>query len=681
MAVDKLVDSTQLNSDLTSVANAIRAKGGTSSSLAFPSGFVNAVNTIDTSGTDFVVTLTYNLLTEIYEPDCTYAELYAAYQAGKNISFEVYSDDRTTSQTQYAKWYFVNDTFEYSIADENGDGLSEYWVKTYFYVFSSNGVTVKPYQYTYYDSSDGDALAGNVLSGKVFYNDSGRSVGTMPLGTTGTPIATKGTVSNHSISVTPSVTNTTGYITGSTINGTAVSVSASELVSGTKSITANGTGIDVTNYANVDVTITPNYQQKTVNPSTSTQVITADDTTTYLDEQFSSAVSIDGNNDIKYNITYDEVPTVGESCHATVNWTRAGETYSYDGNFQWPQYGNIAFYVSKTGGSQSCAVRFYSTYLTIRGSERDGTNYPLSITLTSTISYDALSQVTVNAMPNGSATTPATTITANPSITVGNDGLITASVSGTQSVTPTVSAGYVASGTAGTITVSGSNTSQLTTQAAQTITPTTTNQTIASGTYLTGAQTISGDANLIPANIASGISIFGVNGTHSGGGGVSNVVTGTFKGTTTGAAMDITVPYTGDGYPIVLVIFVTGGTFSGLADNNFYNLIQRYACASYSIIKCRTNLASSYPNADSSSNPVSNKASVTQVYKSSATSATLYSTAGNALAPTYQKSDASSSTKDLVHIKNNTTFSAFIADTSYGFAANFEYTYYVIYSS
>lgn len=63
---------------------------------------------------------------------------------------------------------------------------------------------------------------------------------------------------------------------------------------------------------------------------------------------------------------------------------------------------------------------------------------------------------------SGSATTPATTITANPTISVSASGLITASVSGSQSVTPSVSAGYVSSGTAGTVTVSGSNTSQLT---------------------------------------------------------------------------------------------------------------------------------------------------------------------------------------------------------------------------
>lgn len=76
--------------------------------------------------------------------------------------------------------------------------------------------------------------------------------------------------------------------------------------------------------------------------------------------------------------------------------------------------------------------------------------------------YDGLSQVTVNAMPSGTATIPATTITANPTISVSASGLITASVSKTQGVTPTVSAGYVASGTSGTITVNGSNTNQLT---------------------------------------------------------------------------------------------------------------------------------------------------------------------------------------------------------------------------
>lgn len=81
------------------------------------------------------------------------------------------------------------------------------------------------------------------------------TVNAMPSGTAGTPTATKGTVSNHSISVTPSVTNATGYITGSTISGTAVTVDVTELESGTKTITENGTGISVSGYSAVDVAV------------------------------------------------------------------------------------------------------------------------------------------------------------------------------------------------------------------------------------------------------------------------------------------------------------------------------------------------------------------------------------------------------------------------------------------
>lgn len=50
MAVDKLVDSTQLDADLTSVADAIRTKGGTSASLAFPTDFVSAIAAIPSGG-------------------------------------------------------------------------------------------------------------------------------------------------------------------------------------------------------------------------------------------------------------------------------------------------------------------------------------------------------------------------------------------------------------------------------------------------------------------------------------------------------------------------------------------------------------------------------------------------------------------------------------------------------
>ena len=56
----------------------------------------------------------------------------------------------------------------------------------------------------------------------------------------------------------------------------------------------------------------------------------------------------------------------------------------------------------------------------------------------------------------------------------------------------------------------------ITAKATSTYTPGSVAQTIASGQYLTGVQTIAGDANLIPDNIIAGVSIFGVSGAASG---------------------------------------------------------------------------------------------------------------------------------------------------------------------
>lgn len=113
----------------------------------------------------------------------------------------------------------------------------------------------------------------------------------------------------------------------------------------------------------------------------------------------------------------------------------------------------------------------------------------------------------ISAVANGSATAPSTISGTSATVTTGTNTL---TLTKTVSVTPTVSAGYVSSGTAGNSSVS--LTASVTTKAAATITPGTTNQTIASGTYLTGTQTIAGDADLVASNIVSGVQIFGVTG-------------------------------------------------------------------------------------------------------------------------------------------------------------------------
>lgn len=108
---------------------------------------------------------------------------------------------------------------------------------------------------------------------------------------------------------------------------------------------------------------------------------------------------------------------------------------------------------------------------------------------------------------SGSATAPASISGTSASVSTGTNTL---TLSKTVSVTPAVSAGYVSSGTAGNSSVS--LTASVTTKAAATITPGTSDQEIAAGTYVTGKQTIKGDANLKAENIVAGIRIFNTNG-------------------------------------------------------------------------------------------------------------------------------------------------------------------------
>ena len=133
-------------------------------------------------------------------------------------------------------------------------------------------------------------------------------------------------------------------------------------------------------------------------------------------------------------------------------------------------------------------------------------------------------KITVSAVP-----TETKTITANGTYNPTSGkyfSSVTVNVAGesfntqTKSVSPTESeqtitpdAGYdgLSSVTVGAISSTYVG-SEITRKSAATITPTTTDQTIDAGQYLSGAQTIKGDRNLVSENIISGKSIFGVPG-------------------------------------------------------------------------------------------------------------------------------------------------------------------------
>lgn len=129
--------------------------------------------------------------------------------------------------------------------DVGYDGLSSVQIDAISSSYVGSGITRR-------SSSDLTASGATVTVPAGYYESQASKA--VASGTAGTPTATKGTVSNHQVSVTPSVTNTTGYISGGTKNGTAVTVSASELVSGSETKTDNGT-YDVTNLASLTVAI------------------------------------------------------------------------------------------------------------------------------------------------------------------------------------------------------------------------------------------------------------------------------------------------------------------------------------------------------------------------------------------------------------------------------------------
>lgn len=161
-----------------------------------------------------------------------------------------------------------------------------------------------------------------------------------------------------------------------------------------------------------------------------------------------------------------------------------------------------------SGGKMLSGVTAYADGVKYTGTIASKTSSDLTASgATVTVPAGHYASQASKAVANGSATAPASISGTSATVSTGTNTL---TLSKTISVTPTVSAGYVASGTAGNSSVS--LTASVTTKAATTITPGTSAQEIAAGTYLTGKQTIAGDSNLVSSKIVYPNSIFGVQG-------------------------------------------------------------------------------------------------------------------------------------------------------------------------
>ena len=243
----------------------------------------------------------------------------------------------------------------------------------------------------------------------------------------------------------------------------------------------------------VNVPSSINNQNKTVTPSESQQSITADSGYSGL-----GTVTV---NAIDSEYVGSDVPRKSSS-----NLTVSGSTVTAPAGYYAEAASKSVSTMNLPTATSSSATSGYTSKATIGRSTSD--QY-----LNIDPGYNnAGGYYKISATPNGSAKGPTSLSGSSATVSTGTN-TITLTKTGV-ATTPTVSAGYVSSATASTATVA--LTASVTTKAAATITPGTTNQTIASGTYLTGTQTISGDADLVAGNIKSGVQIFGVTGSYSG---------------------------------------------------------------------------------------------------------------------------------------------------------------------
>lgn len=127
---------------------------------------------------DFIITLTYNETSQMWQPDKTFAEISAAYEANKNII--VKPDDYRegeVSATLYINFRTEADIYYSVLVYTYDEGTNSEWITTYGYVQTSdeyidNGALIC------YGTNDADAKPSNVARGKIFYTVTGREVGT-----------------------------------------------------------------------------------------------------------------------------------------------------------------------------------------------------------------------------------------------------------------------------------------------------------------------------------------------------------------------------------------------------------------------------------------------------------------------------------------------------------------------
>lgn len=157
----------------------------------------------------------------------------------------------------------------------------------------------------------------------------------------------------------------------------------------------------------------------------------------------------------------------------------------------------------------------------------------------------------------------------------------------------------------------------------------------------------------------------------TGGGGASNIVTGTFTASEGINALD--VGYTGNGYPIAAIFAVDGG-LSNPDYTDWYNAVANGAVGMWSMTKSNMTSTPTY----NGSYTTTDGCSVSTLRKTS--DAQTYQATGGALVATFAaNANPNSSPNTCIKIADKKTFNYF-ASTAGGLKTGITYRYWIVYS-
>lgn len=342
---------------------------------------------------------------------------------------------------------------------------------TYISAESINNVFTKIKE-NWIDTSDGTAKTSDILDGKLAYVNGKSVMGTMPIVTQATPSIS---IDSSTGIITASATQAAGYVSAGTKKAT-------------KPLTLRSSN-DLT-VSDAKVLVPAGYYATNASKSVSTvaqanPIISVDSTTGTI------TASVTQGSGYVYGRTMTNTSELQTQPATTITPSTYRQTAVPAG-----YYTTGAVFVNPVPTQTKSATPSKSQQ---------------------TVTPDSgkfLSSVTIGAIPRGYITTSDATATesdiANGKIAYVKGSKVKGNVT-IRSDSSITSNNNIVTIPAGIYTSEVSKTVG-TAKSAYTYIPTTYNQSISSGYYLTGTQTIAGDANLVPSNIKSGVSIFGVEG-------------------------------------------------------------------------------------------------------------------------------------------------------------------------